>query len=114
MRQVWFKRRVPLSGNVLASGSVHAASGVLSPSSRGCQLGGTSETILACAANHLSEPPPPAAELFDAVLAHKRMHPLPGLRPEHCTPQGEGSTGPSHERVPHYMIAPWPVEGERG
>ena len=107
--QVWFKRRVPHSGNV-HGGSVHAGS--VHGCGNGGKLGCGSDAIIACSAGGGVLPAAPS-ELFNAVLSTKPLHPLPGFKPEvNCTPQGEPA-GPSYTRLPHFSVAPWPVDETR-
>lgn len=46
-----------------------------------------------------------------APAAPGAMHPVPGISPEHCTPQ-DGVPGPWHERLPHFRPEFTPSAGE--
>ncbi|WP_037572301.1 FAD-binding protein [Phaeacidiphilus oryzae] len=46
-----------------------------------------------------------------APAAPGAMHPVPGISPEHCTPQ-DGSAGPWHQRLPHFRPEFTPSAGE--
>jgi xylitol oxidase len=50
-------------------------------------------------------------ELFGAILATKRLHPLAGISSENCTEQ-MGVHGPWHERMPHFRMEFMPSSGE--
>ncbi|WP_433216190.1 FAD-binding protein [Dactylosporangium sp. CS-047395] len=51
------------------------------------------------------------AELFGAVPASGKRHPIAVMSPEHCTEQG-GVPGPWHERLPHFKLEFTPSSGE--
>ncbi|WP_264029205.1 FAD-binding protein [Cellulosimicrobium sp. SH8] len=49
-------------------------------------------------------------ELFGATPAATLLHPLPGVDPQHCTPQ-LGEPGPWNERLPHFRLDFTPSNG---
>jgi alditol oxidase len=57
------------------------------------------------------EDAPAPAELFGAVPASGKRHPIAVMSPEHCTEQG-GVPGPWHERLPHFKLEFTPSSGE--
>ncbi|MGH3587960.1 MAG: D-arabinono-1,4-lactone oxidase, partial [Pseudonocardia sp.] len=54
------------------------------------------------------EPPP---RWLDATRAQVPVHMVPGVDPQHCTPQ-LGEPGPWHERLPHFRLAFTPSSGD--
>ncbi|WP_433066336.1 FAD-binding protein [Dactylosporangium sp. CS-033363] len=56
-------------------------------------------------------PAPAPAELFGAVPAGGKRHPIAVMSAEHCTEQG-GAPGPWHERLPHFKLEFTPSSGE--
>jgi xylitol oxidase len=57
-----------------------------------------------------SEPEPPVRWL-GATRAPAPVHMVPGVDPQHCTPQ-LGEPGPWHERLPHFRLAFTPSSGD--
>ena len=54
---------------------------------------------------------PAPADLFGAVPATTKLHPLVAISPEACTPQ-LGAPGPWYDRLPHFRIEFTPSSGE--
>jgi alditol oxidase len=57
-----------------------------------------------------TEPEPPVRWL-GATRAPSQVHMVPGVDPQHCTPQ-LGEPGPWHERLPHFRLAFTPSSGD--
>jgi xylitol oxidase len=57
-----------------------------------------------------SDPEPPVRWL-GATRAPAPVHMVPGVDPQHCTPQ-LGEPGPWHERLPHFRLAFTPSSGD--
>jgi xylitol oxidase len=57
-----------------------------------------------------TEPEPPVRWL-GATRAPAPVHMVPGVDPQHCTPQ-LGEPGPWHERLPHFRLAFTPSSGD--
>lgn len=55
--------------------------------------------------------PEPAVRWLGATRAPAPMHMVPGVDPQHCTPQ-LGEPGPWHERLPHFRLAFTPSSGD--
>ncbi len=51
------------------------------------------------------------ADLHGARPATALRHPLPGVDPQHCTPQ-RGEPGPWYDRLPHFQLAFTPSNGD--
>lgn len=52
-----------------------------------------------------------APDLFGALPAHKKLHPIPGIDARHCTEQ-LGALGPWHQRLPHFKMESTPSVGD--
>jgi alditol oxidase len=59
----------------------------------------------------LDTDPEPPARWLGATRAPAQMHMVPGVDPQHCTPQ-LGEPGPWHERLPHFRLAFTPSSGD--
>jgi xylitol oxidase len=57
------------------------------------------------------DPRPLPETLLAAARATRKVHPLPGVSPDACTPQ-LGEPGPWHERLPHFLLAFTPSSGD--
>ena len=55
--------------------------------------------------------PEPPARWLGATRAPAPLHMVPGVDPQHCTPQ-LGEPGPWHERLPHFRLAFTPSSGD--
>jgi alditol oxidase len=55
--------------------------------------------------------PEPPARWLGATRAAAQVHMVPGVDPQHCTPQ-LGEPGPWHERLPHFRLAFTPSSGD--
>jgi xylitol oxidase len=58
----------------------------------------------------VTDPEPPVRWL-GATRAAAQVHMVPGVDPQHCTPQ-LGEPGPWHERLPHFRLAFTPSSGD--
>jgi xylitol oxidase len=55
--------------------------------------------------------PEPPVRWLGATRAPAQVHMVPGIDPQHCTPQ-LGEPGPWHERLPHFRLAFTPSSGD--
>jgi alditol oxidase len=55
--------------------------------------------------------PEPPVRWLGATRAAAQVHMVPGVDPQHCTPQ-LGEPGPWHERLPHFRLAFTPSSGD--
>jgi alditol oxidase len=55
--------------------------------------------------------PEPPVRWLGATRAPAQVHMVPGVDPQHCTPQ-LGEPGPWHERLPHFRLAFTPSSGD--
>jgi alditol oxidase len=59
----------------------------------------------------LDTDPEPPVDWLGATRAPAPVHMVPGVDPQHCTPQ-LGEPGPWHERLPHFRLAFTPSSGD--
>jgi len=59
----------------------------------------------------LDTDPEPPVRWLEATRAPAPVHMVPGVDPQHCTPQ-LGEPGPWHERLPHFRLAFTPSSGD--
>ena len=59
----------------------------------------------------LDTDPEPPVQWLGATRAAAPVHMVPGVDPQHCTPQ-LGEPGPWHERLPHFRLAFTPSSGD--